>query len=446
MVNYFIRRFLLIIPTFLGITFLCFTVMRFVPGGPVEQAILTYQQSMASGGEAGSSGQISEEMVQKLKEIYGFDKPFYQAYFIWLTKVCKLDLGTSDTFSRPVWDVIKERFPISITFGLIGFLLSYTICVPLGVFKAIKHGSNFDTLSSIIVFIGYSIPGWTAGVFLLLLFGGGSFVSLVPLGGIHSDSINSDMYLSKYLLKGGKASDLPADVLAAHQLGNHETIFSDHPAFVHFTPQNIVQPEKDKTEDKPFGYVRNLPPSIKKMYQLRAEQTINEKHPAFKNIPEDKKFQITSGTNNDLSTFGYVLDLVWHMILPIMCYMIGSFASLTVLMKNSLMENLGQDYVRTAFAKGLSEKTVIFKHALRNSLIPIATGLGHALSIVLAGSYLIEKVFNIQGFGLLGYTSLIARDYPVSLGILVIGASLRLLGNIISDFLYCVIDPRIRFS
>ena len=85
-------------------------------------------------------------------------------------------------------------------------------------------------------------------------------------------------------------------------------------------------------------------------------------------------------------------------------------------------------------------------HALRNSLIPIATGLGHLLSLILAGSYLIEKVFNIHGFGLLGYTSLIARDYPVVLGTLVLGSLLKLFGNIMSDVLYCYIDPRIRFA
>ena len=155
---------------------------------------------------------------------------------------------------------------------------------------------------------------------------------------------------------------------------------------------------------------------------------------------------IVNASHDDLTFLGKVLDIGWHMFLPVFCYVLGSFASMTVLMKNSLMENLGQDYVRTAFAKGLSEKTVIFKHTLRNSLIPLATGLGHMLSIILAGSFLIEKVFNINGFGLLGYNSLIARDYPVVLGSLVISTILGLLGNIISDLLYCVIDPRIRFS
>jgi microcin C transport system permease protein len=134
------------------------------------------------------------------------------------------------------------------------------------------------------------------------------------------------------------------------------------------------------------------------------------------------------------------------MFLPVLCYMLGSFATLTILMKNSVMENLGQDYVRTAFAKGLSERRVIFVHALRNSLIPIATGLGHVISLILAGSFLIEKVFNIDGMGYLGYTSILQRDYPVALGILVISSLLMLVGNILSDMIYVVVDPRIRFQ
>ncbi len=408
MTTYFLRRFLLMIPTFIGITFLCFTVTRFVPGGPVEQAVLRFQQLQALTGEggAGDAGgssaadggpQISEETMQKLRAIYGFDKPFYLAYLVWLGRVVQLDLGTSDTFARPVWDVIRDSLPVSLWFGLTGFILSYTICIPLGVWKAVKHGSAFDTGTSVLVFIAYSIPGWSAGILLLLLFGGGSFWAVFPLGGVTSAQIGPDSPLAGFLLEGARVEDIPDDERA-------------------------------------------------KFPQLRPGQFINSRHPAFAAVPAGKRQRLTKGTADDLSWLGQMLDRVWHMILPVFCYVLGMFASKTVLMKNSLMENLGQDYVRTAFAKGLSERTVIFKHALRNSLIPIATGLGHMLSLILAGSYLIEKVFNIHGFGYLGYTALVARDYPVTLGILVIGSSLKLLGNIIADMLYCLIDPRIRFS
>ena len=147
-----------------------------------------------------------------------------------------------------------------------------------------------------------------------------------------------------------------------------------------------------------------------------------------------------------LTWWGKITSQLHHMALPVLCYMVGSFATLTILMKNSLLDNLGQDYVRTAFAKGLTERRVVFVHALRNSLIPIATGLGHVFGLILAGSFLIERVFNIDGMGYLGYTSILQRDYPVALGILVISSMLMLLGNIISDVIYTVVDPRIRFQ
>ena len=404
MANYFIRRFLLMIPTFIGITFLCFTVTRYVPGGPVEQAILRYKMIQAETGEAGptATGDVKEvdlePMIARLKEIYGFDRPLFVAYSDWLYRVVvHQDLGESFRYSEPVWCLIKKRFPISLWFGLTGFILSYLICIPLGVWKAVKHGSGFDTASSVIVFIAYSIPGWAAGIIMLILLGGGSYFNLMPLGGVNSLEVRSTSKLSAWLQKAAKVESIPTEIREKYP------------------------------ELRPGGY-------------------INSSHPAFVFVPEAETYQLESGKYDDLSMLGKFFDSVWHMILPVFCYVLGLFATKTVLMKNSLMENLGQDYVRTAFAKGLSENVVIFKHALRNSLIPIATGLGHMLSLILAGSYLIERVFNINGFGYLGYESLIERDYPVTLGILVIGSLLRLFGNIFADILYCVIDPRIRFS
>ena len=341
MTSYFIRRFLLIIPTFLGISLIVFLIMHFVPGGPVEQQILRFKMALAQEGGAAGGGFASqglpEDAIAELQRYYGFDRPVHIRYANWLWNVLHLDLGRSYVYQEPVWDVIKARFPISIFLGLTGFFLSYIVCIPLGVFKAVKHGGKFDFVSSLIVFLGYSIPGWALGTALLVLFGGGTFLELFPLGG--------------------------------------------------FRPNN---------------------------WELL-------------NIGQKITAQIH------------------YMALPVLCYMLGSFATLTILTKNALMENLGQDYVRTAFAKGLDENRVVFVHALRNSMIPIATGLGHFISLILAGSFLIEKVFNIDGMGYLGYTSILQRDYPVALGILVISSVLMLAGNIISDMIYAVVDPRIRF-
>lgn len=336
MATYFLRRLLLVVPTFFGITLAVFLVMQFVPGGPVERRIMQYQMAAMSGGRPSEA--LPEDAIQQIRAYYGFDKPVHERYALWLRNLARFDLGNSYVYQEPVWDVIRSRFPVSIFLGLTGFLLSYLVCVPLGVLKAVKHGSRFDFMSSAVVFLGYSVPGWALGTSLLVLFGGGSFWDVFPLGG--------------------------------------------------FRPDN-------------WEY---------------------------------------------LGLFAKIGAQIHYMFLPVLCYMVGSFATLTILTKNSLMENLGQDYVRTAFAKGLTERRVIFVHALRNSLIPLATGLGQVFSLILAGSFLIERVFNIDGMGYLGYTSILQRDYPVALGIIVIASLLMLVGNILSDIIYAAIDPRIRFK
>jgi microcin C transport system permease protein len=339
---YFIRRFLLIIPTFIGITLMSFLVIHVVPGGPIEQAIMQLRMGGQTGEGGGSGGDfisatLTNDAIEQMRGYYGFDKPVLVRYGLWLWNVVRLDLGTSYAYGDPVWEVIRQRLPISLYFGSLGFILTYVVCIPLGVMKAIKHKQWFDTVTSVIVFVGYATPGFALGIVLLVLLGGGSFLDLFPLGGFVSDDFA------------------------------------------------------------------------------------------------------------DLTLLGKVWDLIHHTILPVICYMISSFASLTILMKNSLLNNLNQDYVLTAFSKGLSTRVVVFKHALRNSLIPLATGFGHFISIILAGSFLIERVFNIDGMGLLGYTSIIDRDFPVVLGILVIASLLGLIGNILSDICYILIDPRIEF-
>ena len=427
MATYFLRRILLMIPTFLGSTVLVFTILQMAPGGPIEQIMLQMQMGGAVAAEGGSSsasiigdgGGLPPEALKELERFYGFDKPIYQRYLSWLGiwpreikhrdfhllpeqieyekrvgkkngKIWKVDiklqdngfevyekdgkksdiwyanieqiqddgsidavifqkefsgiltgnLGKSYAYLQPVTDVMKPRFKISLFFGLTSIFLSYLVCIPLGIKKALNHGTLFDFGSSVTIFIAYSIPGWALGGVLLVLFGGGSFLDVFPLGGFRS----------------------PAEVW------------------------------------------------------------------------------------DTLSPFQKIIDQIHHMILPIIAWSITSFATLTILMKNSLLENLSQDYVRTAFAKGLKEKRVIWLHAIRNSLIPIASGIGHILGVLIAGSYFIERMFNIDGFGRMAYEAILARDYPITLGFLVMVVIIRLIGNIISDLALATVDPRIRFK
>lgn len=338
--DYFLRRFLLIIPTMLGLTLLVFAITRFVPGGPMERAMMQIRMASSDGhsrgGPGAGSSTLSEEQLGQLKAFYGFDKPWPLAYADWLGKVCTGDLGTSTRYMEPVWDLIAERLPVSTYFGLMTFLLSYSICIPLGVLKALRHQRPIDTWSSVFIFAGYAIPSFALGA-LLVVFMAARW-QWFPTGGFTSDEFE------------------------------------------------------------------------------------------------------------DLSLIGKALDILHHTALPLICYLIGSFAFLTMMKKNSLLDNLAADYIRTAVGKGCDFGQAVRRHALRNSFIPIATSLGHNLTLFIAGSFLIESIFDIDGFGLLGYQSLLDRDYPVVMGELVIVGLLTLLGNILSDFLVALTDPRVRFE
>jgi microcin C transport system permease protein len=341
MTQYFIRRLLLTIPTFIGITILVFVVTRFVPGGPIERMIAEVQQaSMQAGvsqvGSGVGAATLDEEQIRQLEEYYGFDKPVLVSYWDWLVKVLQFDLGVSTRYSEPVWDTIKERLPISAFYGIATMLITYFISIPLGYLKAIKHNSHFDHVSSIIVFIGYAIPAYVVGIILLVIFA--SNLEWFPMGGFYGDDF---VDMESLWEKAG--------------------------------------------------------------------------------------------------------DILYHAALPLFAYVAGSFAVMTFMMKNSLMDNLAADYVRTAIAKGMPFRQAIMRHAMRNSLIPLATHFGNNISVIIGGSFLIEKIFNIDGLGLLGYESIVERDYPIVLGVLVISAVLQLLGNILSDICVALVDPRVQF-
>lgn len=330
------------VPTLLGITVLVFVIINLAPGSPVEQKLqqIRFGGAMGAGdgGRTSNDSGVTQEVIDALNKQYGFDKPLHERYLLWLKNLSRLEFGESFNYEEPVLDLIMSKFPVSLQFGLVSFILAYLICIPLGVWKAVRKGSHFDRISSFILFVFYSVPPFMLGILLVVFFAGGSFLGWFPIGGISSQN--------------------------------------------------------------------------------------------FK----------------ELSTGAQIVDRIHHFVLPLTCYMIGQFTTLTLLMRNSLLEEIKKDYVRTARAKGLKESVVVLKHALRNALIPIATGLGGFLSVFFAGSLLIESIFQLDGIGLLSYKSILARDYNVIMGLIFIQSLLFLLGNIISDALYILVDPRIDYT
>ncbi len=416
--DYFIRRFLLILPTLIGATMIVFFITRITPGGPMERAMqnaLAKEGGHGGGKNAGAS--LGEDQLEELSAYYGFDRPFLPAYGVWLgvwpreasKQFVKFDegrnempvtlkvllpkaqwktnnayqitaakvardgvlsapdaaalaiwktrvepekqrvvvfrhefngllegnFGVSTSYNLPVLDMMLSKMPVSLFYGLLTFALTYIVCIPLGVLKAIKHRTLIDNLSSLVIFIGYAIPGFLLGSLLVVYLA-------ARLGWFPTEGFTGDNFQS-------------------------------------------------------------------------------------------------------LSLVGKIWDLAYHAILPLVCYMIGSFAFMTMLMKNNLMDNLAADYVRTAIAKGSSYRHAVLGHALRNSLIPVATTLGSITTVFVSGSILIERIFNIDGFGLLTIQSIDDRDYPLVMGILTLDVVLLMLGNILSDFMVALTDPRVRF-
>ncbi|MBF0446982.1 MAG: microcin C ABC transporter permease YejB [Magnetococcales bacterium] len=349
MAAYIIRRLLLMIPTLFGIMLVTFLVLQFVPGGPVERMVSLLEQDGHAGGEAatsstsfgsyrGSKG-LDPEQVEALRQFYGFDKPAHERFFIMLSSYLRFDFGESYYHHRRVVDLVLEKLPVSISLGMWTFFLTYLVSIPLGIRKAVRHGSRFDTVTSTLILAGYSIPGFVLGVLLIVLFGGGSFWDLFPMRGLTSD--------------GWELLSWPAKIA----------------------------------------------------------------------------------------------DYLWHMVLPITASVVGSFAVMTMLTKNSFLEEISKQYVLTARAKGLSEGAVLYRHVFRNAMIPLVTGFpGSFVAAFFSGSLLIETIFSLDGLGLLGYESVINRDYPVVMATLYFYTMLGLLTKLLTDLTYVWVDPRITFD
>ena len=346
---YIVKRLLLMIPTLIGVLTITFAVVQFVPGGPVEQMVLELKGRGGAGVGAGEStgggstyrGRqgIDEKNLAEIKALYGFDKPPIERYFSMLGRFARFDLGESYYQHQSVWHLVISKLPVSISIGLWTFFITYLISIPLGISKAIRDGTRFDTATSMLVLVGYAIPGFVMGILLLVLFGGGTFLQIFPLRGLVSD--------------------------------NWET----------------------------------------------------------------------------LSWSGKILDYAWHLVLPITASVLGSFAVITMLTKNSFIEEIRKQYVITARAKGLPERLVMWRHIFRNAMIPLVTGFPAAfIGAFFVGSLLIETLFSLDGLGLMSFEAVMRRDYPVVLGTLYIFTLIGLFTKLISDVAYVLVDPRIQFE
>jgi microcin C transport system permease protein len=334
------------IPTLFGVMLITFAITQFVPGGPVEK-MMAQIEGQGAGGEAVSGGSslyqgkqgLDQERVDQLKKLYGFDKPPAQRFFSMMGSYLVFDFGESYYHQKDVAELVISKLPVSMSLGLWSFLIVYSVCIPLGIRKAMADGSRFDVISSTVILVGYAIPGFVLGIVLIVLFGGGSFFNIFPLRGLLSDNWSQ------------------------------------------------------------------------------------------------------------MSTTGKVLDYLWHMVLPIIASTVGSLAVMTLLTKNSFLEEIRKQYVMTARAKGLADGQVLYKHVFRNAIIPIITGFpGSFIASFFTGSLLIETIFSLDGMGLLAYESVLNRDYPVVLGTLYFFTIIGLISRLLSDLSYVWVDPRISFE
>ena len=370
MARYVLRRLLLMIPTLWAIITVNFFIVQIAPGGPVDQAVANFRgfgpmgamerisgqgrsdtgpSSGSSGGADSGSKQnkslyrgargLDPEVIAAIKKRYGFDKPLLTRYLEMLKSYIVFDLGDSLFKGKSVLGLVAERLPVSITLGLWSTLIIYLVSIPLGIRKAVRHGSRFDLWTSSAIVVGNMIPTFLFAIILIVLFAGGSFLKIFPLRGLTSNNFDS------------------------------------------------------------------------------------------------------------LGIFAKIGDYLWHIFLPVLAEVIGGFATLTMLTKNSFLDEIHKQYVMTARAKGLTEKAILRKHVFRNAMLLVIAGFPATfISMFFTGSVLIEVIFSLNGIGLLGFEATMQRDYPVMFGTLYIFTLLGLLLGLLSDLTYTLVDPRIDFE
>jgi microcin C transport system permease protein len=352
MLGYLLRRLLLIIPTLLCILLVNFFIVQAAPGGPVEQAIARLQgigganasvgsapaESVSTSSSRAARG-LDPKLIKDIEHQYGFDKPLHERLCLMLKNYAQLDFGNSFFRGASVTDLILQKMPVSISLGLWATLLTYLVSIPLGIRKAVRHGSQFDIWSSTAIIIGYAMPAFLFAMLLVVVFAGGTSLNWFPVRGLVSENFEQ------------------------------------------------------------------------------------------------------------MSLTGKIADYFWHLVLPVASLVIGGFATLTILTKNSFLNEITRQYVVTARAKGLTERRVLYGHVFRNAMLLVVAGIPQAfISVFFAGSLLIEVIFSLDGLGRMSYEAAVSRDYPVVFGSLFIFTLFGLLIKLVGDICYTLVDPRIDFS
>lgn len=378
---YILRRLLLVIPTLLGVMVVNFMLTQLVPGGPIDQVLAQLEGEgdvfagiSGGGSETGAANELDAgtgyqgarglppQFLESLRIEFNFarivcedgftgtpalsapecvaeDIPVWERFGLMMWDYVRFDFGESYFRSIGVLELVQEKLPVSITLGLWSTIIAYLVSIPLGIRKAVRDGSTFDSVTSGIIIVAYAIPGFLFAILLLVLFAGGRYFQIFPLRGLTSDGF--------------------ADMTFLQQVG----------------------------------------------------------------------------------------DYFWHITLPVLASTISAFATLTLLTKNSFLDEIKKHYVMTAKAKGLSEGRVMYGHVFRNAMLIVIAGFPAVfVGVFFGGSLIIETIFSLDGLGRLAFEAAVSRDYPVIFGTLFVFGLIGLAVGILSDLMYVWIDPRIDFE
>jgi peptide/nickel transport system permease protein len=447
------------IPTLLGITLVVFTVMAMSPGGLTGA-------SMVGGAEM--KPEAKQALIEYYNKRYGLDDPAPVQYLRWLNNVSPVgfltdenndytsfsftkgsDLGESVFFGQSVMELIKDRLPITLLLNVITIPLIYLIAIIVGMNAARDRGGRFDVSSNVFMLALWSLPSMLVGVLMIGFFSSVQNWQWFPTGGLSS----SEAYQMPFLPHWSSVSDIlkllvfgVAGVTAGLVFAQLKTVSLrkliaglmgvslgavmawSHPEFI--LANWIIWPLL-------FAFLLVL---------IASSNSKALRITLFVLVGLGVSWYCAMHWLSEDFVRGYLLDRIWHLVLPIIVLSYGSFASLSKIMRTSILENLNADYARTARAKGVAEEDVLWQHVFRNSLLPLITIFAGILPSLLAGSVIVEQIFSIDGMGKLVVEATMARDQELILSITLISGILTLVGYLISDLMYTLVDPRVQYD